>query len=110
MVKTARLVSITNDDSPLNGEMDKDTIKKPIIDHLNNSVVFRPIGVMYPTMTFGHLRSTIDLKRLTQLVGKICNISETIKGFLLYRERILANASVNDVPQSVKDVITEDVF
>ena len=65
MIKTVRLVSITNDDSPLSGEMDKDTIKKPIIDQLNNSVVFRPIGVMYPTMTFGHLRSTIDLKKLT---------------------------------------------
>ena len=86
MVKTVELVSITNDDNPLNGETEKITIKEPIIEHLNNSVVFRPIGVMYPTMTFGHLRSTIDLKKLTQLVGKICNISETIKGFLLYRK------------------------
>ena len=71
----------TSNDAIIGEEMEKDAIEKPIIDHLNNSVVFRPIGVMYPTMTFGHLRSTIDLKKLRQLVGKICNISETIKGF-----------------------------
>ena len=53
-------VKITSDDAIIGREMEKDAIEKPIIDHLNNLVVFRPIGVMYPTMTFGHLRSTID--------------------------------------------------
>ena len=103
-------VKITSQDAIIGDEMEKDTIDKPIIDHLNNSVVFRPIGVMYPTMTFGHLRSTIDLNKLQQLVGKICNISETIKGFSLYREKILTNDSLTDIPQTVIEVINNDIL
>ena len=86
-------------------QMDEDVIETSDINHLNNFAIFRPIGVMYPTMTFGQLRSPIYFVKTNELVRKVYNIAGMIRGFSYNNNRIINNSTIDGITESLKEIV-----
>lgn len=59
------------------------------------AVMFQKIGTMHPTLNFGHVRITVNLKELNESSQRICDTASLFEGLMNYSDpNILRNLTL----------------
>ena len=57
--------------------------KEPTFHGVNSSFIFKSIGTLYPTISYVHVRGTINTSVIEEMVETVCDRSERIENFFM---------------------------
>ena len=66
------------DQSPFGIEIPDD---EPTFNKVNSSFIFKTIGVLYPTISYVHIRGTLDTNLMEEMVNEVCARTRKIEQF-----------------------------
>ena len=83
----------------------------PSMAYLENPLIFKQIGLMFPTPSYAHPRTTLDIKDLDLAVNKTCMYKDSLKILRHYNIGYNHNQNLSpNVKQEVSDSNQSQIY
>ena len=79
-------------------------LDNPTVAYPENPLIFKQIGIMFPTLSYAHLRTTLDIDDLNLAVNQTCMYRDSLKILRNYNIGYIANPELSsEMKQEVQD-------